>query len=231
MGLLDYFPANISTAFKNDEPAHSVLRSQDSMAAFAHQVLNDLAKFRKGLTHYMDMSEQERAEEFYGIYDTTKREKELVSLREELKRCNEEDKRRQLELLVLYAGLFDKYAPIFVDYIDTWYREAFLTRFTEKMLSIDVTDPVYHLISELHSLDKEDGKLEPLSESVNKYFLELLTDYNLLVDAGSFTPEEVTDELLHFLEEYQGDYADGEMHTEFLRYVKSLKIGCFEEIE
>ena len=58
---------------------------------------------------------------------------------------------------------------------------------------------MYHLISELHSVDKEDGKLEPLPESVNKYFLELLTDYNLLVEAGRFTPEEVTEELLRFL--------------------------------
>ena len=225
MGVLDYFPANISTAFNNDEPAHSVLRSQDSMAAFAHQVLNDLAKFRKGLTNYMDMSERERAEQFYGIYDTTKREKELAILREELSLCNEGDRRRQLELMVVYSGLFDKYAPIFVDHIETWYREAFLTRFTKKMVSENVTDPMYHLISELHCVEKEDGKLEPLPESVNKYFLELLTDYNLLVEAGKFTPEEVTDELLRFLNDYAGDYADGQMHTEFLRYVKGLNVG------
>lgn len=225
MGVLDYFPANISTAFNNNEPAHSVLRSQDSMAAFAHQVLNDLAKFRKGLTNYMDMSEQERAEKFYGIYDTTKREKELAILREELSLCNEGDRRRQLELLVVYSGLFDKYAPIFVDHIETWYRESFLTRFTEKMVSENVTDPMYHLISELHSVDKEDGKLDPLTESVNKYFLELLTDYNLLVELDSFTPEEVTDKLLRFLNDYAGDYADGRMHTEFLRYVKGLNVG------
>lgn len=231
MGIFDYFPANISTAFNNDEPAHSVLRRQDSMAAFAHQVLNDLAKFKNGLDCYMDMSEKERAETFYGVFDTTKREKELAKLREELSLYNEGEKRRQLELMVVYSGLFDKYAPIFVDHIETGYREAFLTGFTEKMVSKNVTDPMYHLISELHSASKEDVELKTLPESVNKYFLELLTDYNLLVEAGSFTPEEVTDEILHFLTDYTGDFADGQMHTEFLRYVRNLNVRCFMQEE
>lgn len=106
-----------------------------------------------------------------------------------------------------------------------------LTISTEKMVSKNVTDPMYHLISELHSVDKEDVELKPLTESVNKYFLELRTDYNLLVEAGSFTPAEVTDEILHFLTDYKGDFADGQMHTEFLRYVKSLRNGCFVEDE
>ena len=229
MGIFDYFPANISTAFNNDEPAHSVLRGQESMAAFAHQVLNDLAKFKTGLDCYMDMSEKERAETFYGVFDTTKREKELAKLREELLLCNEGEKRRQLELMVVYSELFDKYASIFVDHIETSYREAFLTGFTEKMVSKNVTDPMYHLISELHNVDKEDVELKPLTESVNEYFLELLTDYNLLVEAGSFTPEEVTDEILHFLTDYKGDFADGQMHTEFLRHVKNLNIECVQD--
>lgn len=231
MYYMSSLPAHVMTIFNKDEPAHEVLRYQDSMAGFTHMVLNDLAKYKTGLQWYTEMSETERAEKFYGVCDTSKREKELANLREEIKHCNEEDKHKELVLLVLYSGLFDKYAPIFVDHTDTWYRESFLTRFTEKMMSKKVEDPTYHLIYELNCVSKEKEELKPVKESVNTYFLELLTEYNLLVEAGSFTPEEVTDEIVGFLNGYKGDYADGKMHTEFLKYVRSLKIGCFQKEE
>lgn len=231
MGHICLCPVHANTQFDDNEPAYDVLRNQSSIAKFTHQVLNDLAKFKTGLVDYTKMSEAERAEKFYGVVDASRRERELARIRDELALCNEGDKRRQLELMVLYSVLFDKYAPIFVEHIEKWYREAFLISFTEKMVGRNVTDPLYHLISELHSVGSNDDELKLLPESVNTYFLELLTDYNLLVETSSFTPEKVTDELLKFLGGYKGDFADGRLHTAFLKHVKRLNIGCFAQEE
>lgn len=215
----------VATKIKENNPAYDILYRQENRAEFLRTVLEDLVRTKTGVDHYLDYTKEEREEKFFGVEKVPKKEK----YKEQLMNFSTQEERKRFELEVLFSQIYDKYATIFVEPNETWIREPFLLMMAVKseQSESEIVNPEYDCIYELNLVGQGKRKLRKQEESVNTVFLNLLKDFNLVAEPGSYSKEDVVDKLLDFMKSYYTSNTQEDIHMSFLEYMKKEQIGCF----
>lgn len=213
----------VATKVKQNNPAYDILYRQANRAEFVRTVLEDLVRTKTGVEHYLNYTKEEREEKFFGVEKVPKNEK----YKEQLMNFSTQEERKRFELEVLFSQIYDKYATIFVEQNETWIRETFLLMMAVKSEQSEIVNPEYDCIYELNLVGQGKRKLCKQEESVNTVFLNLLKDFNMVAEPGSYSNKEVVDKLFNFMKSYYNSNTQEDIHMSFLEYMKKEQIGCF----